>query len=101
MSTVLIVGATRGLGLCLAKQYSAKKDVTVFGTSRANSAPEEKGIQWITNVDLMSPSVGSSLVKQLGAKGIGGDGGGTASGTKPFDIVVSSIATFVSHEAKR
>lgn len=76
MTTVLIVGATRGLGHCLAKQYAARKDTTVFGTSRSASVPEEKGIQWIPNVDLMSPNVGSSLVNQLETK-------------KPFDIVVS------------
>jgi len=89
MTSVLIIGATRGLGLCLAQQYASEKDTTVFGTSRADSGPEEKGIQWITNVDLMSPDVGSSLVNQLEAKG---------TGIKPFDIVILTAGYFVTED---
>lgn len=100
MTTVLIVGGTRGLGLCLAKQYAAKKDTTVFATSRSASPPEEKNIHWIPNIDLMSPGVGDSLVNQLGGKGIGGGGGGIASGINPIDIVASNTTAAKMNKAK-
>lgn len=66
MPNVLIVGATRGLGLELAKLYQDRGD-TVCGTARGNS-PEHasnSGIKWIPNVDLAEPSCGSNLVKGL------------------------------------
>ncbi|KAL2757714.1 hypothetical protein ACRALDRAFT_2051537 [Sodiomyces alcalophilus JCM 7366] len=70
MSGVLIVGATRGLGASLVKQYAANPDHRhVYGTTRASSAPGSdqfpKDVQWLTGVDLMNPTVGQHLVAQL------------------------------------
>lgn len=65
MPTVLIVGATRGLGLNLAKRYAARGD-TVYGTARSEpprDAPPE--IKWIPNIDISEESAGSALVKSL------------------------------------
>jgi len=98
MPSVLIIGATRGLGLCLAKDYASRKDTIVYGTSRSTSVPKEKDIQWITNIDLTSPTVGDSLVNQLGSKGVGGGGGGTAGAIKPFDIVMFTAGYFVTED---
>lgn len=77
MVSVLVVGATRGLGASLTKQYASQSSNTVFGTTRSASSPEDspKGVSWLHNVDLMQPDVGETLVGQLGGK-------------KPLDVVV-------------
>ncbi|PHH85404.1 hypothetical protein CDD83_460 [Cordyceps sp. RAO-2017] len=69
MSRVLIVGATRGLGASLVKQYAARAGAVVYGTTRANAKPAgfPAQVQWITGLDLMKADVGDVLVKQLGA----------------------------------
>ena len=65
MSNVLIVGATRGLGLELAKQYQARGD-NVSGTARADPPNDATaGIKWVPNVDLSVESAGSNLVRGL------------------------------------
>lgn len=64
MSNILIVGATRGLGLELAKQYQARGD-TVCGTARKTPEDASSGIKWIPGIDLAEPSAGSTLVKNL------------------------------------
>ncbi|KAF6795921.1 short chain dehydrogenase reductase family superfamily [Colletotrichum sojae] len=69
MSPVLIVGATRGLGASLAKQYAAKSGTTVYGTTRSSAGPDDSpaGVKWLPDVDLMDSNVGNHLVSLLGA----------------------------------
>lgn len=65
MPNVLIIGATRGLGLELAKQYQARGDI-VAGTARSESPKDATaGIKWIPNVDLAEESAASDLIKGL------------------------------------
>lgn len=68
MSPVLVVGATRGLGASLAKQYASRPESTVYGTTRSEAAPSgfPENIKWLPEVDLMNPAVGDSLVSLLG-----------------------------------
>lgn len=77
MASVLIVGATRGLGASLTKQYAAQESNTVYATSRSSSGPKDfpDSVHWVSNIDLTKPNVGDELVKQLEAR-------------KPLDIVV-------------
>jgi NAD(P)-dependent dehydrogenase (short-subunit alcohol dehydrogenase family) len=88
MAPVLIVGATRGLGASLVKQYAAKEGTTVYGTSRSQGTPKgfPESVKWVGEIDLMEPSVGDNLVKQL-------------EGLEPFSAVVSvsSQGTLVHH----
>ncbi|KAF2225301.1 hypothetical protein BDZ85DRAFT_194635 [Elsinoe ampelina] len=82
MPNVLIVGATRGLGLELAKQYVAHPSTTVFGTARSttpNDAPES--IKWIKNIDLTQESSTSTLASSL---------------PSPLDTVIISAGVFIS-----
>ena len=67
MLATLIVGATRGLGASLAKQYASKASTLVYATTRAASPPAgfPDHIKWLSNVDLTSPDVGDNLAKQL------------------------------------
>ncbi|KAI9904158.1 hypothetical protein N3K66_000687 [Trichothecium roseum] len=69
MTPTLIVGATRGLGANLVKQYAARGGSTVYGTTRSSTAPNgfPDSIKWLTDVDLTSPDVGSKLVSLLGS----------------------------------
>lgn len=65
MSTVLIVGATRGLGSELAKQYAARGD-NVYGTARSTPPREaSSNIKWIEGIDVAQESAGSKLAKSL------------------------------------
>lgn len=71
MSTkVLVVGATRGLGEHLAKQYASQPDTTVYGTARARDEPKgfPDNVKWLTGIDLTDSQVGDKIVKSLDSK---------------------------------
>lgn len=62
-STVLIVGATRGLGASLAQHY-ASTGHTVYGTARSPTAPTSPthaNLTWLTNTDVSTPTAGPAL----------------------------------------
>lgn len=68
MSTVLVVGGTRGLGAALISYYSHQSSTTVYATSRSSSPPSSSklpNVHWITDIDLMSPSCGTTLTTSL------------------------------------
>jgi hypothetical protein len=83
MLSILVVGATRGLGAELVKQYHSDHSSTVFATTRSGSAPEgfPEGINWVTNVDLTKPNVGDALTTQIEVQ-------------KPLDAVVGFDPSF-------
>lgn len=91
MPTILIIGATRGLGASLANAYASQPSTTVFGTTRAAHAPQggkhDEMILWVPNIDVSEEGVGKKLVNQLGM--LGGGGGMTEGGVRGFDVVVS------------
>jgi len=70
MSTVLIVGATRGLGAALVEAYVSNGD-RVFATARSTSPPADgKNLSYIPSIDISSPDAGSNIVKYLNAQSI-------------------------------
>lgn len=81
MPTVLVVGATRGLGFELAKQYSERGD-TVYGTARS-SKPQgaPASIKWIDGIDVAEESAGEKLAKSL-------------NGGQKLDIVILAAGYF-------
>jgi short-subunit dehydrogenase len=85
MPARLIVGATRGLGASLLKQY-AKTDSVVYGTTRSKEGPKDSSfpdtVKWLPEVDLMKEDVGDKIVKSLGD-------------SKSLSTVVSSINTLL------
>jgi NAD(P)-dependent dehydrogenase (short-subunit alcohol dehydrogenase family) len=87
MPNILIVGATRGLGLSLAKAYASGGENTVYGTTRKETGSKEEGIIWVPNIDVSDSGVGARLVNQLGMLGVGG--GMNEGGIREFDVVVS------------
>ena len=65
MPSILIVGASRGLGAELAKQYASNN--TVFATSRSDKPPEAtKNIQYIPNIDVAQENAGQKLASHIG-----------------------------------
>lgn len=63
--SVLIIGATRGLGYELAKYYVSKGD-TVFGTARSSPPQDaDKQIHWITGVDVAEEGAGKKVADGL------------------------------------
>lgn len=100
MASVLIIGATRGLGASLANQYAAQKDTTVFGTTRNSHAPSglNSKINWVKNVDLAEKNCGAALVNQIGM--LGGGGGMSEGGVKGFDIVIVTAGYFATEDWK-
>lgn len=69
MSSILIVGATRGLGASLVKKY-LESGWTVYGTTRSVEGPKTgdapAGVKWIPNIDLMEKNVGTTIADYLG-----------------------------------
>ena len=66
MPNILIVGATRGLGASLAKQYADKSD-HVYATARSDNNPESSSnISYVSGVDMTDKLVGSKIVDKLG-----------------------------------
>jgi NAD(P)-dependent dehydrogenase (short-subunit alcohol dehydrogenase family) len=65
MPNILIIGATRGLGYELAKQY-AQLNYSVTGTARS-SPPKDApaSIQWITGIDVSEEAAGRKLAEGL------------------------------------
>lgn len=65
MPSVLIVGATRGLGYELAKQY-AGKGYNVTGTARS-SPPKDapSSISWVSGIDIAEEQAGKTLIDGL------------------------------------
>ncbi|KAF7309284.1 Oxidoreductase, short chain dehydrogenase/reductase family superfamily [Mycena indigotica] len=67
MSTVLIVGGTRGLGASLASAYAAAGS-TVYATCRSPSppsSPSHDNILWVPAIDIATESAGVALAAAL------------------------------------
>ncbi|KAJ0136274.1 hypothetical protein CTA2_2206, partial [Colletotrichum tanaceti] len=67
MAPILIVGATRGLGASLTKQYAADPANTVYGTTRSKEGPQgfPENVKWLTGVNLTDSKVGETIASQL------------------------------------
>lgn len=66
MSDVLVVGASRGLGLSLVKKYASGNRGTVYATSRSSNISEPpKNVKYISGIDLLSKSAGFDLASHL------------------------------------
>ncbi|KAH6651875.1 oxidoreductase [Truncatella angustata] len=87
MPSILIVGATRGLGAELVKQYASQGDNTVYATSRSQSKPEgfPDVVKWVSNIDLANSNVGDELAKQLKDE-------------KPLDTVIITAGRFTTED---
>ena len=60
----LVVGATRGLGASIVKEYAARGD-TVLGTSRSNPPGSTDNVIYIGNIDVATESAGSDLASAV------------------------------------
>ncbi|KAJ7149399.1 oxidoreductase [Mycena crocata] len=70
--TVLIVGATRGLGASLAQAY-ATSGCTVHATCRSSdppASPAHPNITWIPSIDIASESAGTTIASALPAHAV-------------------------------
>ena len=68
MPNVLIVGASRGLGASLTKQYVRNGD-HVFATARSNDPPEPgSNVTYVPNIDVGTEEAGSRMVSAIGKK---------------------------------
>ncbi|KPM39176.1 hypothetical protein AK830_g7389 [Neonectria ditissima] len=87
MSSALIVGATRGLGASVVKQYIARGS-TVYGTMRSTSAPEgfPAQVKWLPGIDLTDSKVGDKLVSTLGPE------------ARPLGVVIISAGYFSTED---
>ena len=76
--TILITGATRGIGLQLAQGYAAAGE-TVIGTARG-SAPDLTGVEW-QRLDVTDPASHEALAREL-------DG-------RPVDLLVCNAGVYL------
>ena len=84
MPTILIVGASRGLGNELAKKYAAGEENTVIATSRSEkdeSSSTPASIRWIPVIDVSSEAAGVKLATSCKNSG-------------PFDVVIITAGYF-------
>lgn len=71
MPTILVVGATRGLGASIVQEYAADVNNHVLATARASKPPSStKNITYIPSIDLESPEAGSNVLKFLETQSI-------------------------------
>ncbi|KAF2816118.1 NAD(P)-binding protein [Mytilinidion resinicola] len=85
MPNVLIVGATRGLGAAVAKQYTSIGH-HVYATARSSNPPsDDKNLSYIPSIDLSTPDAGPNLIKYLEAHSI-----------TSLDIIVVTAGYFVT-----
>ncbi|KAK7917091.1 oxidoreductase [Apiospora marii] len=87
MVSVLIVGATRGLGASLTKQYASQPSTTVYATTRSGSGPQgfPDHVKWLPNIDLLKPDVGDNLAGQL-------------KGQQSLDLVIITAGRFTTED---
>ncbi|KAI0385181.1 oxidoreductase [Hypomontagnella monticulosa] len=87
MTSVLIIGASRGLGAALVKEYSSDPKTLVFATTRSETAPSgfPNSVKWLSNVDLTDEGVGQNISNQLG-------------GQKPLDVVIVNAGLFIKED---
>ncbi|KAL7621549.1 hypothetical protein AAE478_008874 [Parahypoxylon ruwenzoriense] len=87
MASALIIGATRGLGAALVKEYASQPSTFVIATTRSGAAPSgfPDGVKWLFDIDLTNPNVGHSLVNQL-------------EGEKPLDVVIINAGRFTTED---
>lgn len=70
MPNILIVGASRGLGAELTKQYSDRND-HVYATARSDKhPPSSPKITYIPNIDIAKEDAGSKLASAIGKNGL-------------------------------
>ncbi|KAI1764394.1 oxidoreductase [Hypoxylon sp. FL1150] len=86
MASALIIGATRGLGASLVKEYAANS-TSVFATTRSDIAPSgfPDGVKWLSDIDLTRSNVGENLTGQL-------------KGVQPLDVVIINAGRFTTED---
>lgn len=66
MPTILVVGATRGLGNELLKQYASSSSNTVYGTARKDPPKAESdNFKWIGGVDIGTEQAGQVIASKV------------------------------------
>ena len=63
---ILVVGASRGLGNEIVKNYASQKESSVYATVRSDNTPTGDGssnVHWIPGIDVTSEDAGMKLVE--------------------------------------
>ena len=90
MPTILIVGATQGLGASLVKEYSKDKSNQIFATSRWSETPKiTSRVHYVPNIDVASKTAGSDLASKIKSASSG-----------PLDIVIITAGYFSTESLK-
>ena len=70
MSNILIVGASRGLGASLVKEYAADGKNSVYAASRsATSSDSTQNVTHVPGIDIAKETAGQDLAKHIKASG--------------------------------
>ncbi|KAF2827950.1 NAD(P)-binding protein [Ophiobolus disseminans] len=90
MPTILVVGATRGLGASIVNTYAADSNNHVLATSRASDPPADtKNIAYIPSIDIATSKAGSTLIDYLESRKI-----------NKLDIIVITAGYFATESLK-
>lgn len=87
MAVILVVGATRGLGASIIKQYAEKGGNTVYGTTRSPEGPKgfPEEVKWLSDIDLTQSNIGEKLA-------------GLLDPSPPIDIVIITAGYFATED---
>ena len=70
MATTLVVGATRGLGAAIVKNYASRPSTFVIGTARGSQTPSNsENVSYIPDIDIATEPAGSNLAKAIKQSG--------------------------------
>ncbi|KAM0356094.1 hypothetical protein ACHAPU_000488 [Fusarium lateritium] len=87
MAVILVVGATRGLGASITKQYAERDGNTVYGTTRSSEGPNDfpTKVKWLSDIDLTQSNVGEKLT-------------GLLDPSQPIDILIITAGYFATED---
>ncbi|KAF2443111.1 NAD(P)-binding protein [Karstenula rhodostoma CBS 690.94] len=90
MPTILVVGATRGLGASLANAYKSDPNNHVLATARsADPPPNTKNLTYIPGIDIATPDAGKKLLDFVHTKSI-----------SQIDVVIITAGYFATESLK-
>ena len=70
MTTTLVIGANRGIGLEMAKCFKARGDTVIAACRKSGDALPKLGVEIVEAIDVASPASAAALTKAIGDRSL-------------------------------